>query len=197
VDQQSVKATQQPIYQPPVEEVQQHHPVLGVQATVKWSEEFTHLQHLIKENKATLSLKKSRILGGQHFFLWLYWDCETRPSILNLFGKSFIFLHWVLLNELVWLALSIVLAILINWFFLLCILVPVIIKALLNPIGQGFMIYDARNNEDLFDDLWQNQEICIMSVKRHESPIHKDGVPDIIIEPYNQNWREKISKAKF
>jgi hypothetical protein len=160
------------------------------------SEEFIKLQQLIKENKAELRLKKPKT-PCQHFFLWLYWDCETRPSILNLYGKSFTLVYWVLLNELVWIVLSIVLAIIVNWFFLLCILVPVIIKPLLNPIGQGFMIYDAQHNEDLFDDLWQNQAIGIFSSKKHESLVHKDGVPDIIIDPYSQDWRDEIGRAEF
>lgn len=67
-------------------------------------------------------------------------------------------------------------------------------KNILSRIGQGFMIYDAQNNEDLFDDLWQNQFIGIVSAKKHESLIHKDGVPDIIIDPSNDDWREEIDK---
>ena len=162
------------------------------------SEEFIKLQNLIKENKAALRTKKVKN-AGHYFFLWIYWDCTTRPSILNLFGKSYLLIWYVLLNDVVWIAVSIILAIVMNnWFFLLLIAVPMILKIfILNPIGQGFIIYDAQHNEELFDDLWQNQLIGIFSVKKHESPIHKEGTPDIIIDPYNMDWRVEINRAEF
>lgn len=160
------------------------------------SEEFTKLQHLIKDNKAELRLKKSWS-RKDIFGIWLYWYCKTKPSVLNLFGKSFI-LYWLFSSEWLWIPLSIILSIIIsNWFFLLCILIPFLITRLLAPIGQRFIFHDAQNNEDLFDDLWQNQAIGIMSVRKHESLIHKDSVPDIIIDPSNHDWRVEISKAEF
>jgi hypothetical protein len=85
----------------------------------------------------------------------------------------------------------------INWLFLLCILVPFIITHLLGLVGQGFIIYDTQNNEDLFEDLWRNQAIGIASVKKRESMIHKDGVPEILIDSYNRDWRGEIGKANF
>lgn len=159
------------------------------------SEEFTKLQNLIKEGKVELLLKKSW-RKNNIFGLWLCWYCKEKPSILNLYGRSFV-LYRLLIWDWLWIPLSIILAVKFSWLFLLCLLAPFTIVSLLGPIGHGFVIYDAQNNEDFFDDLWQNQAISIASVKKHESMIHKDGVPEIMIVPYNQDWREKIGKVEF
>ncbi len=160
------------------------------------SEEFTRLQHLIKDNKAELRLKKSW-LRKDVFGVWLYWYCKTKPSVLCLFGKSFI-LYWIFSSEWLWIPLSIVLSIIRNnWFFLLCILIPFIVERVLAPVGQSFTISNAQSNEDYLDDLWQNQAIGIVSVKKHASPIHQNGTPDIIIDSYGQDWKKEISKVEF
>lgn len=86
-------------------------------------------------------------------------------------------------------------AVTISWFFLLCLLGPFVIGSFLGAIGHGFIIYDAENDEELFDDLWQNQAVCIASVKKRESVTHKGGVPEIMVTPYNQDWREEIGKS--
>jgi len=111
----------------------------------------------------------------------------VKQKNLDFFGKPFS-------SEWFWIPFSIILAIKINSFYLLGILMPFLITRLLEPIGQGFIIYDAQNDEVLFDDLWANKAVGIMSVAKHESVIHKNGVPDIIIDPYNQDWREQIIK---
>ena len=74
---------------------------------------------------------------------------------------------------------------------------PLLITRLFKPIGQGFLIYDAQNNENLFDDLWTNQAIGIMSTAKHESMIRDNNIPDIIIDPYNQDWKEEINSRVF
>lgn len=71
---------------------------------------------------------------------------------------------------------------------------PFLITRLLKPFGYGFLIYDAKNDEGLFDDLWANKFIGITSTAKYESMVHKNGTPDIIIGPYNQDWREQIDK---
>lgn len=159
------------------------------------SEEFTKLQNLIKEGKAELLLKKSW-RRNDIFGLWLHWHCKEKPSLINFYGKSFI-LYRLLIWDWLWIPLSIILAVKISWLFLLCLLTPFTIVSLVGPIGHGFIIYDAQNDEDLFDDLWQNQAISIASVKKHESMVHKNGVPDIMIVPHKHNWREEIDGNEF
>ena len=162
---------------------------------IHMSDEFTQLQNLIREGKAELLLKKSRC-KNDFFGLWLHWYCKEKPSILNLYGKFFI-LYRLLIWDWLWIPLSIILAVKISWLFLLCLLAPITIVHLFGSIGHGFILYDAQNDEVFFDDLWQSQAISIASLKKRESVIHKDGVPENFIVPHNQDWREEIGKANF
>jgi len=153
------------------------------------SKEFLQLQNLIKEGKVELKLKKS---VKDTFGIWIYWF--SRTGRYKFFWKTIFILYWLLSSEWFWIPLSIILAIKVNKLYLLGFLIPFLITKLLKSIGQGFMIYDAQNDEVLFDDLWANKSIGIMSTTKHESVIHKSGVPDIIIDSYNQDWREQIIK---
>lgn len=156
------------------------------------SQEFSKLQNLIKENKAELRLKKS---VKDTFGIWIYWFSETKkPKVI---WKTVFGFYWLFSSEWFWLPFSVVLAIKINKLYLLGLLAPFLVTRLLKPIGQGFLIYDAQNNEVLFDDLWTNKIIGITSMKKHKSMIHKNGVPDITIDSYNQDWREQINKKDF
>ncbi|MDP1760184.1 MAG: hypothetical protein Q8L01_01880 [Candidatus Woesebacteria bacterium] len=153
------------------------------------TKEFLKLQNSIKENKIELKLKKSI---KDNFGVWIYWFSETKKP--KIFWKIIFVFYWLFSGDWFWIPLSIILAIKINLFYLLGILMPFLITRLLKPVGQGFIIYDAQNDEVLFDDLWANKAIGIMSVAKHDSVIHKDGVPDMIIDPYNRDWRKEINK---
>lgn len=156
------------------------------------SNEFLQLQNLIKNGKIELKLKKSL---KDTFGIWIYWISETKkPKVL---WKTFFVLYWLFSSEWFWLPFSIFLAIKINWLYLLCILIPFLITKLLRPIGQGFIICDAQNDENLFDDLWANQLIGIMSTAKHESVVHRNGIPDTIIDSYSHDWREKVNDGVF
>jgi hypothetical protein len=156
------------------------------------SKEFLKLQNLVKERKIELRLKKSM---KDIFGIWIYWFSETKKP--KFFWKTIFIFYWLFSSEWFWIPFSIILAIKVNLLYLLGILMPFLITRLLKPIGQGFMIHDAKNDEVLFDDLWANKTIGIMSTAKHESMIHKNGTPDIIIDPYNQDWREQINKEIF
>ncbi len=153
------------------------------------SDEFKKLQKLIKNKQVELRLKKTL---KDTFGVWIYWISETKKP--KFVWKIFFIIYWLFSSEWFWVPFSIVLAIKINWLYLFGILMPFLIKKLFKPVGQGFIIFDAQNDEVLFDDLWVNRQIGIMSTKTRESAIHKDGVPEIIIDPYNQNWRDEIFK---
>lgn len=156
------------------------------------SKEFLRLQNLIKEKKVEIRLKKS---VKDPFGIWIYWFSETKKP--KFFWKTIFIFYWLFSSEWFWIPFSIILTIKINLFYLLGILMPFLITRLLKPIGQGFIIYDAQNDEVLFDDLWTNKAIGIMSIAKHESVVHKNGVPDIIIDSHNQDWREQINKENY
>lgn len=156
------------------------------------SKEFSQLQNLIKERKVEIRLKKS---VKDTFGIWIYWFSETKKP--KFFWKTIFISYWLFSSEWFWIPISIILAIKVNKLYLLGFLMPLLITRLLKPIGQGFIIYDAQNDEVLLDDLWANKAIGIMSITKHESVIHKSRVPDIVIDPYNQDWREQINKEIF
>lgn len=157
------------------------------------SKEFIKLQDQINKGDLELMIKKS-LYRQDIFGVWLYWHCKTKPSALNLFGKAY-YLYFVFTMDWLWLPLVIFVGVRFGWLFgvILWIAHYFMQKKVFAGIGQGFTIYDAQNNEDLFDDLWQNQFIGIVSTKKRESNIHKDGVPEIIIDPSGDDWREKIA----
>ncbi len=150
------------------------------------------LQNLIKEGKIELRLRKSL---RDTFGFWIYWVSEIKKP--KMFWKICFAFYWLFSSALFWIPCSIVLAIKINKLYLLFLLIPFLIKRLSGPIGQGFIIYDAQNDEVLFDDLWANKAIGIMSIAKHESVVHKNGVPDIMIDPHKHDWREEIDKNTF
>ena len=151
------------------------------------SREFSLLQILIKDRKVELRLKKSL---KDPFAIWAYWAGETRKP--KLFWKILFASYWLFSSEWLWIPLSIFFAVKFGWFYLLCLLTPFFITQLSKPIGQVFLVSEARKNESLLDDLWQNQMIGILSIAKHESPIHKNGTPDIIIDPSTHDWKKQI-----
>ena len=161
------------------------------------SEEFIKLQGLIHKEKLELRTKKS-LYKNDIFGVWLYWYCKTKPSALNLCGNAY-YIYFILTTDWLWLPLAIFIGFKFSWLYglLIWLIHYIVQKKILSEIGQNLMIKDALINEVLFDDLWNNQAIGIMSVKKHESAIHKDGVPDLIIDPSNQNWREVIDKENL
>lgn len=150
------------------------------------SNEFVLLQKLIKENKVELRLKK---ILKDSFGVWLYWYSETKLK-----SKGLVYFYWFISSEWLWIPLAIIISIKTNYFYLLLIIVPFIITKIFKPIGEGFMIYDAKNNEALFQELWDNKFIGIFSMEKGESLIFKDGGPKFIIDSYRDNWRDEIIK---
>ena len=154
------------------------------------SEEFVKLQKLVQEEKLELRLKK---FLKDCFGIYLYWVCNTKPAASNLFGKAFI-LYWVITSDWFWIILAVIFAIKFTPWFLILILVPFILTKLLEPVGLKMVITAVLENENLFEDLWKNQMIGIMSTKMRESVLHSGGVPEIIIDPINKNWKIEINK---
>jgi|GEM_PF-3164325 len=153
------------------------------------TEEYKKLQKLIKENIVEISLKKSI---KDIFGIWLYWYGKENPNLLNLWGKLF-YLYWIISSEWLWIPLSIVLSIRYESILsLFLILIPLILTRILKPIGQDFMICDAKNNEKLFEELWENRLIGILSIEKKSSLVHKKGTPTFIIDSHNKNWRTEI-----
>jgi hypothetical protein len=153
------------------------------------SDEFKRLQRLINSKQVELKLKKSL---NDTFGIWLYWISETKKP--KFIWKIFFRMYWLFSSEWFWIPLSIFLAIKMNLFYLFGFLVPFLVTKIFKPIGQGFIIYDAQKNEELFDDLWDNQQIGIMSTKMSGSVLDQKEFPEIIIDSFNQNWREEIIK---
>jgi hypothetical protein len=161
------------------------------------SDEFIKLDDLINKGKLELRIKKS-LNKKDVFGIWFFWYCKTKPSVLNLFGNAF-YVYFILTTDWFWLPLAVFIGFKFGWIYgLLTWVVHYIIQRIVfSGIGQGFMLYDAQHNENLFDDLWQNQSIGILSVKKRDSVMHEDGVPVIIIDPHNQDWRKEIKTGKF
>ncbi|MBF0595212.1 MAG: hypothetical protein HQL22_09615 [Candidatus Omnitrophica bacterium] len=150
-------------------------------------QEYKRLQELLKSNILRLELKNSL---KDLFGLWVYWQCKTKPSVINLFGKAFL-LYWIISCDWVWVPLAIVLAIKISWWFLLIILTPYVITQILGFWGRGFILFDVANDENFFDDLYRNSFIGIFSAANRDSMLHKEGVPEKIIL-YPKDWRREI-----
>lgn len=159
------------------------------------SDEFKKLQDLINKGKLELKIKKS--LSRQDIFgIWFYWQCKKKPAVINLFGTAY-YIYFVLTMDWLWLPLAIFIGFKFGWIYgLLTWLVHYIVqKKILSRIGQDFMIYDAQRNENLFDELWQNQSIGILSTRKKGSLVQKDGVPEVIIDPHRHDWRKEIKWA--
>lgn len=161
------------------------------------SDEFKTLQYLIKKGEFDLILKRS-ITRNNIFGVWLYWYCKTKPSVINIFGTSF-YIYYIFSNDWLWLALSVIIGYKFGWMLgLLTWAIHYFIqKHVFDGIGQGFMLYDAQTNEELFDELWQNQSIGIVSVRKHKSPIHREGVPDMFIDSRSHDWKKELNKLDF
>ncbi|MCX6756074.1 MAG: hypothetical protein NTX85_01925 [Candidatus Nomurabacteria bacterium] len=150
------------------------------------SEEFIKLKELISAKKVELRLKR---FIKDPFGIWIYYICKTKLSSLYLF-----YIYWPLLNVWVWFSLSIFLAFKLNWVYILLFLVPILLKRLLKPIGQGLILADVEINEEMLNGLWQSKAIVICSTNKIDSVIHKGGVPSFIINSHDQNWRYEISQ---
>jgi len=155
--------------------------------------DFVRLQKLIEGKVVELRLKKKI---KDNFYLWLYWYSKRKKP--RFIWVPLYFTYWLFSSEWFWLPFSAVLALEINKWFLLGLVFPFTIRKILSPIGQGFLLYDAQNDEALFDGLWENKVIGIVSVMRRERLTYNDGVPDIIIDSTIQSdWREQIKNKKF
>ena len=86
------------------------------------SKEFLQLQNLIKEKKVEIRLKRS---VKDTFNVWIYWFSETKKP--RFFWKTIFIFYWLSSSELFWIPFSIILAIKINLFYLLGILMPFLI----------------------------------------------------------------------
>jgi len=153
---------------------------------MKNSNEFILLQNLIKENKIEIRFKK---ILKDTFGVWLYWYSEKKLK-----SKIFWWLYWLISSEWLWTPLSIFISIKINYFYLLLILTPFVITKIFKPIGEGFLSYDARKDEVLFQELWDNKFIGLFSKERKESIIPQEELPVFIIDSFNQDWKSKIIK---
>lgn len=162
------------------------------------SKEFEELQSLLKQNRCELKLKKHI---KDMFLLWLHGVSSTRPSFWNLFGYAG-GVYMILLNEIIWIIVSIFVAYNYGWIYLILIFVPVVIKVILKPVGQGFIIADLQENEALFNALWDRKAIGICSIKKRKSTIHKNGIPEVIIDSddslpgYVGDWKSQLSKIE-
>jgi hypothetical protein len=161
------------------------------------SNEFKILYKLMNEKKVQFKLKKSI---KDNFIMFLLISKETKSSKFPY--KIILNLYLILLNDWIWIIFSIILAIKIDPFYLLMILIPILIKRFLNSVGQGFIIYDAQNNEKVFDILWKNQVIGIFSTETKEDLVINEvnlskgrkPIPKIIIDSYGQDWREELGR---
>jgi len=150
--------------------------------------EFKKLQYLIKKGVVKLRLKKHL---KDPFHIWIYWFSETKKP--KFFWKTIFVFYLLFSSEWFWIPFSITLTIKINKLYLLGLLMPFLITRLLKPVGKGFIIHDAQNDEALFNDLWANKLIGILS-KKHKNNTHKNKVLDIVIDSFNQDWKEQINK---
>lgn len=153
---------------------------------MKNSNEFILLQNLIKENKIEIIFKKTL---KDTFGVWLYWYSEKKLKFKVLF-----YLYWLISSEWLWIPLSIFISIKINYFYLLLTLIPFIITKIFKSIGEGFLSYEAKRDEVLFQELWDNKFVGIFSKSKIESLIHKEGVPNFVIDSLNQDWKVEIIK---
>lgn len=153
------------------------------------SDDFKKLQELINQRQFELGLKKSL---KDPFGVWLYWMSETnKPKFM---WKIFVSAYWLFSSEWFWIPISIVLAFKVSFFYLLGIFMSFLLTKIFAPIGRDLILSEAKNNEHLFDDLWHNDQIGIMSKRKRESAVHIKGTPEIIIDPYNQDWRVEVRK---
>lgn len=125
------------------------------------SDEFKKLQKLIKNNKVEFRLKRS---FTNTFGFWIYWFSETKKP--KFVWKTFFIIYWLLSSFRFWIFVSIVLSVLkVNGIYLFASLTPFLIIRLFDEVGQGFIIYDAQNDEALFHLLWATNKIAIMITK--------------------------------
>jgi hypothetical protein len=157
---------------------------------------YNYLQELAHKNIIEIRTKKN---FTSEFGTWLYWVCKTKPSIWNLFGFLFypyLIFYYSLSFAFIWLPLLFIIMKFSWWYWLLSFLigitvVPLFIKRVIDAVGQGFIIFDALQNEELFDDLWQNNFIGILGKETYISPGTGIATPKIIINSPH-DWREEI-----
>lgn len=82
----------------------------------------------------------------------------------------------------------------INYFYLILVLIPFVITKIFKPIGEGFLSYEAKKDEVLFQELWNNKLIGLFSNTINEGPINKEGTHIVIIDSLNRDWKSEIIK---
>lgn len=148
------------------------------------SSEFVKLQKLLQENRIELKFKKT---VKDSFGLWLYWISKTRnPKIIY---KLIYVFYWLFSSEWLWFPASIYLTIKFSLLCLLLLSFPWLISHIFSIFGQSLLINDAKKNESLFIDLWQNRLLGIFS-----SETINDR-PKFVIDSFNQNWRDYINNV--
>ncbi len=159
------------------------------------TEEFKRLQSLLSSGKCELKLKRHI---KDNFGLWLHGVSTTRPSAWNLFGYAG-GVYMFLLSWIIWVPVTFFFGYKYGWIYLTIILVPYLIRMILRPVGQGFLLADLKVNEDLFESLWDRKAIGICSIKKRESLIHKEGIPEVMVDSdtgrpgYVTDWKSQIS----
>lgn len=153
------------------------------------SQEFVALQDCIKSNKCELKLKRS--LGGDEFVLWLQLKGDISPSVWNLFGYAGS-IYLILTMELIWIIVALFIAYKFGWLLFFLIFIPFfLIKLLMKEVGKGFLLADAQDEERLFNFLWDKEKIGIFSIRKRESLVNKDGIPEVMIF-FPDRWQEKL-----
>jgi hypothetical protein len=162
------------------------------------SKEFEYLQLLLNQKKFELKLKHHI---KDMFGLWLHGVSVTRPALWNLFGYAR-GVYMFLFSLIVWIPVTLFLGYKYGWIYLFVFFIPYLVRIILKPIGQGFLLADLKVNEDLFNMLWNRKAIGICSIKKKESVVHKNGVPEVIIDSdigmpgYVGDWKSQLSKIE-
>jgi hypothetical protein len=140
---------------------------------------FEILQNLIKENRASIKLKKDI---PDNFLLWMsiYYKNRFFKILTNTIS--------IFYNDIFGVWIPILLGFFMGWKYLLIIPVYLILKYFTKQLGQAFLIYDCMKSESFFITMW-NMKYCGIFLTKQRYGL------DFLIDPtLHSSWEYELLK---